>query len=227
MHNGFLTVDAEKMSKSIGNTVSPQDMLREARPLAVRYYLGQAHYRSVLDYRPTSLREATAAVERARKKLPVLTKLEVECDRLEQVEHLCVVDRVPEQAPTDHLREVIVTDRQRVGVAEGPLRRLGGRPLPHAGQRHQRRMRRFCGAFDQPLQRIRTLGASHHRAGPAGIDVGPVELPRRDPPPGVGGRRDPQMRRPRSGCRRAEPGDQATPATVRIDAVDALLQDCG
>ncbi len=52
------------MSKSIGNTVSPEQMLAEARPLAVRYYLGQAHYRSVLDYRPTSLQEATSAVER-------------------------------------------------------------------------------------------------------------------------------------------------------------------
>ena len=36
-----------------------------ARPLVVRYYLGQAHYRSVLDYRPTAPQEAAAAVERA------------------------------------------------------------------------------------------------------------------------------------------------------------------
>ena len=64
LHNGLVTYRGEKMSKSIGNTVSPGQMLTEARPLAVRYYLGQAHYRSVLDYRPTSLREATAAVER-------------------------------------------------------------------------------------------------------------------------------------------------------------------
>ncbi|MFI7482252.1 cysteine--tRNA ligase [Kocuria sp. M1R5S2] len=64
LHNGLVTYQGEKMSKSIGNTVSPAEMLAEARPLAVRYYLGQAHYRSVLDYRPTSLAEATAAVER-------------------------------------------------------------------------------------------------------------------------------------------------------------------
>ncbi len=64
LHNGLVTSAGEKMSKSIGNTVSPADMLAAARPLAVRYYLGQAHYRSVLDYRPTSLTEAAAAVER-------------------------------------------------------------------------------------------------------------------------------------------------------------------
>ncbi|MBO0897981.1 cysteine--tRNA ligase [Arthrobacter sunyaminii] len=64
MHNGMVTFEGEKMSKSIGNTVSPADMLAEATPRVVRYYLGQAHYRSVLDYRPTSLQEAAAAVER-------------------------------------------------------------------------------------------------------------------------------------------------------------------
>lgn len=64
MHNGMVTYEGEKMSKSIGNTVSPAEMLELASPRVVRYYLGQAHYRSVLDYRPTSLQEAAAAVER-------------------------------------------------------------------------------------------------------------------------------------------------------------------
>jgi cysteinyl-tRNA synthetase len=64
MHNGLVTYEGEKMSKSVGNTVSPEEMLALARPRVVRYYLGQAHYRSVLDYRPSSLDEAGAAVER-------------------------------------------------------------------------------------------------------------------------------------------------------------------
>ncbi|TLM81191.1 cysteine--tRNA ligase [Pseudarthrobacter sp. NamE2] len=64
MHNGMVTYEGEKMSKSVGNTVSPAEMLELASPRVVRYYLGQAHYRSVLDYRPTSLQEAAAAVER-------------------------------------------------------------------------------------------------------------------------------------------------------------------
>ncbi|MCQ1948304.1 cysteine--tRNA ligase [Arthrobacter sp. zg-Y1171] len=64
MHNGMVTFEGEKMSKSIGNTISPTQMLEQATPRVVRYYLGQAHYRSVLDYRPTSLQEAAAAVER-------------------------------------------------------------------------------------------------------------------------------------------------------------------
>jgi cysteinyl-tRNA synthetase len=64
MHNGMVTYEGEKMSKSVGNTISPNEMLQLASPRVVRYYLGQAHYRSVLDYRPTSLQEAAAAVER-------------------------------------------------------------------------------------------------------------------------------------------------------------------
>ncbi|MBG6217975.1 cysteinyl-tRNA synthetase [Arthrobacter sp. CAN_A6] len=64
MHNGMVTYQGEKMSKSVGNTVSPAEMLAVAGPRVVRYYLGQAHYRSVLDYSPTSLEEAAAAVGR-------------------------------------------------------------------------------------------------------------------------------------------------------------------
>lgn len=64
MHNGLVNYEGEKMSKSIGNIITPEQMLEAARPLVVRYYLGQAHYRSVLDYHPTSLEEARVAVER-------------------------------------------------------------------------------------------------------------------------------------------------------------------
>ena len=64
MHNGMVTYAGEKMSKSIGNTISPEEMLQQAPARVVRYFLGQAQYRSQLDYRPDSLTEAAAAVER-------------------------------------------------------------------------------------------------------------------------------------------------------------------
>lgn len=64
LHNGMVTAEGQKMSKSIGNTISPEEMLSMARPRAVRYFLGQAHYRSQLDYQPSSLSEAESAVER-------------------------------------------------------------------------------------------------------------------------------------------------------------------
>src|SRR5690625_6385973 len=64
MHNGLDTFEGDKMSKSVGNTVSPEQMLSMARPRAVRYFLGQAHYRSQLDYHPAALQESQSALER-------------------------------------------------------------------------------------------------------------------------------------------------------------------
>ncbi len=64
LHNGMVTYEGQKMSKSVGNTISPEEMLAQARPTAVRYFLGQAHYRSQLDYQPGSLQEAESALER-------------------------------------------------------------------------------------------------------------------------------------------------------------------
>ncbi|APF40658.1 cysteine--tRNA ligase [Neomicrococcus aestuarii] len=64
LHNGMVTFEGEKMSKSIGNTISPEEMIEKSNPRVARYFLGQAQYRSMLDYRPSSLDEAAAAIER-------------------------------------------------------------------------------------------------------------------------------------------------------------------
>lgn len=64
MHNGMVVMEGEKMSKSVGNTVSPETMFGQVGPRAVRYFLGQAQYRSPLVYTPNSLTEAEAAVQR-------------------------------------------------------------------------------------------------------------------------------------------------------------------
>jgi len=66
VHNGLVNVGGQKMSKSLGNSVYASDLLELASPLAVRYLLGAAHYRSTLDYQPSSLAEAEAAVDRIR-----------------------------------------------------------------------------------------------------------------------------------------------------------------
>ncbi|TYL54418.1 cysteine--tRNA ligase [Agromyces mariniharenae] len=66
VHNGLVNVGGQKMSKSLGNSVYASDLLELATPLAVRYLLGAAHYRSTLDYQPSSLAESEAAVDRIR-----------------------------------------------------------------------------------------------------------------------------------------------------------------
>ncbi len=64
MHNAWLTAAGEKMSKSLGNGMTVDDITRVARPLAVRYYLSASHYRSTIEYHEGALAEAGAAVER-------------------------------------------------------------------------------------------------------------------------------------------------------------------
>jgi cysteinyl-tRNA synthetase len=64
LHNAWVTVGGEKMSKSLGNSLIVSEVTKVARPLAVRYYLTAAHYRSTIEYHEGSLAEADAAVER-------------------------------------------------------------------------------------------------------------------------------------------------------------------
>jgi cysteinyl-tRNA synthetase len=64
LHNGLVNVSGSKMSKSSGNSVYSSDLLSSGRALAVRYYLGSAHYRSVLDFQDGVIDEAEAAVSR-------------------------------------------------------------------------------------------------------------------------------------------------------------------
>ncbi len=64
VHNGLLGLAGEKMSKSLGNSLLVDVMITEVRPAELRYYLGQAHYRSELEYSPEALAEAAAAYRR-------------------------------------------------------------------------------------------------------------------------------------------------------------------
>jgi cysteinyl-tRNA synthetase len=64
LHNGLLGLAGEKMSKSGGNSLLVTDVLRRVRAPELRYYLVQAHYRSLLEYSEDALEEAAAAYQR-------------------------------------------------------------------------------------------------------------------------------------------------------------------
>ncbi|MEY4994003.1 MAG: hypothetical protein RIS82_1125 [Actinomycetota bacterium] len=64
LHNGLVNVNGQKMSKSLGNSIFAADLIAAADPAVVRYYLGSAHYRSVLDYHDGVLEEAATAFGR-------------------------------------------------------------------------------------------------------------------------------------------------------------------
>ncbi len=64
LHNGFVNIEKEKMSKSIGNILNIRDVLEGHTSEAVRMFLLSAQYRSPIDYSEGSLKDAEAAMER-------------------------------------------------------------------------------------------------------------------------------------------------------------------
>ncbi|HET9380918.1 MAG TPA: cysteine--tRNA ligase, partial [Streptomyces sp.] len=64
VHNAWVTMSGEKMSKSLGNSVLVSEMVKQWRPIVLRYYLGTPHYRSMIEYSEEALREAEAAFGR-------------------------------------------------------------------------------------------------------------------------------------------------------------------
>ncbi len=64
LHNGFITVNKEKMSKSLGNFFILREILARYPAEVVRFYLGSTHYRSPLDFDDTKLDEAARALSR-------------------------------------------------------------------------------------------------------------------------------------------------------------------
>jgi cysteinyl-tRNA synthetase len=64
MHNAFVRVDEEKMSKSLGNFFTVRDVLKKYDPEVVRFFILRAHYRSPLNYSDAHLDDAKAALTR-------------------------------------------------------------------------------------------------------------------------------------------------------------------
>lgn len=64
MHNALVTTAGEKMSKSLGNSMQVSAVLKHVRRIELRWYLGSAHYRSVLEYSPDALEESAVAFRR-------------------------------------------------------------------------------------------------------------------------------------------------------------------
>ncbi len=64
VHNGFVTIQGEKMSKSLGNFLTIQEMTRRFHPEAIRLLLLSRHYRSPLDYSDQAMQEAQMGLRR-------------------------------------------------------------------------------------------------------------------------------------------------------------------
>jgi cysteinyl-tRNA synthetase len=64
MHNAWVTTSGEKMSKSLGNSLQVVEILKKVRGIELRWYLGSAHYRSMLEFSFEALEEAAVNFRR-------------------------------------------------------------------------------------------------------------------------------------------------------------------
>ncbi len=77
LHNGFVNINSEKMSKSLGNFFTIREVLKSYDPETLRFFILSAHYRSPLDFSDQNLDEAQAGLERLYSCLAALDRVPV------------------------------------------------------------------------------------------------------------------------------------------------------
>ena len=80
MHNGFINVDNEKMSKSLGNFFTIRDVLKAFDAETIRFFVVRSHYRSPLNYSDVHLNDARNALKRLYTALSAVTAAQVQID---------------------------------------------------------------------------------------------------------------------------------------------------
>ena len=90
VHNGLLTLDQEKMSKSLKNFFLVKDILKKFSPEVVRFYILNASYRQPLDYTEKSLAESGKALERLQNTYDALEAVAESASGDDDAQELCV-----------------------------------------------------------------------------------------------------------------------------------------
>ena len=80
MHNGFVNIDNEKMSKSLGNFFTIREVLEQFDAETIRFFIVRSHYRSPLNYSDVHLQDARAALKRLYTALDAVAPAEVAID---------------------------------------------------------------------------------------------------------------------------------------------------
>jgi len=136
MHNGFVRVDDEKMSKSLGNFFTVREILKRYRAEDVRYFILASHYRSPLNYSQDNLEQGKSSLTRLYTSLRGLTPFAPagpECEQYTTAFHAAMDDdfNTPEAIAVlfELAREINKcreTDSGLAGRLAGCLHRLGG-----------------------------------------------------------------------------------------------------
>ncbi|WP_353420345.1 cysteine--tRNA ligase [Staphylococcus coagulans] len=98
MHNGFINIDNEKMSKSLGNFILVHDIIKEIDPDVLRFFMISVHYRSPINYNIERVEAARSGLERIRNSYQALIEREaVATDLVDDTNYLEQIEQVLEQ----------------------------------------------------------------------------------------------------------------------------------
>lgn len=92
MHNAWVTTSGEKMSKSLGNSLQVVEILKRVRGIELRWYLGSAHYRSMLEFSFEALEESATAFRRIENFLIRVREIEGEIEQVIAPEFKAAMD---------------------------------------------------------------------------------------------------------------------------------------
>ena len=87
MHNGFINIDNEKMSKSLGNFVLVHDIIKEIDPDVLRFFMISVHYRSPINYNMELVGAAKSGLERIRNSYQAIEERETIATNIETQDH--------------------------------------------------------------------------------------------------------------------------------------------
>jgi cysteinyl-tRNA synthetase len=95
MHNGFINIDNEKMSKSLGNFVLVHDIIKEIDPDVLRFFMISVHYRSPINYNMELVNAAKNGLERIRNSYKaIIERAEIATDVTDQTEYITEINKV-------------------------------------------------------------------------------------------------------------------------------------
>ncbi|MBX3588043.1 MAG: cysteine--tRNA ligase [Ramlibacter sp.] len=130
MHNGFVNIDNEKMSKSLGNFFTIREVLQRFDAETIRFFIVRAHYRSPLNYSDVHLDDARGALKRLYTALETVTPDEVTVDWTNpfasRFKTAMDTDFGTPEAVAVLFELAAEVNRTRSGAASGLLKALGG-----------------------------------------------------------------------------------------------------
>ena len=158
MHNAWINLAGEKMSKSLGNSMLVTEVVKRVRPIELRYYLVASHYRSNIEFSEESLDEAAAAFARIEGFVVRATELVGDVEPAGDVSagafapRWTTTSRRPRRSPscTGVIRDgnMLLAD----GDSDGTARQPGSRPSRCSGSSASTRSPRLggCAGSAQP-----------------------------------------------------------------------------